>query len=402
MIIIGAGLAGVVTALRLKEVCPHLHVRVAEMASGSMESLRRMGPVHLEPLLDRPLEASVECVFRGQAFSRQLMHRFDGMQLTLLLERLGLARKGLLKMPALADRLDAALQQAGVEVVPERKAVEVAPRGSDGLFRVWFEVGNPWEGQHLVLAMGGTWHRGFGWLENWGHSVRRTQPAFLSLRLSESRWRGLNKVPWPGRTAVWIHPGSGARLEAEGAVYWRYPFLEGSAIAGLTARAGEALRSNRTSGRLEIVHPDPRQDGLDLASLRRKVQEGGSKTVAQDAPEGFHSAAWGAIVRGARIQPRDTWKQLSVKQVQTLASHLARLTVKFSGFRQWKDEFSMEGGVDLDAFEPGSLQSRRIEGLFVVGEMLDLDGAPGGTNLHLAMASGVVAAQGIAHLADRS
>lgn len=397
VIIIGGGLAGAACALELRKRLPKARIRIAEMADACLGGLRRMAPIRLpEPHpVDFDEETGVASIYRGKDFARHLFHRWDRAAFREVLAGWQPDAAGKVDPARGAEALDAAMAELGVECVPGRKANQVSPRGSDGLFRVWFDVGNPWEGDCLVLAMGGARHRGFGWMEEWGHRVRPGAPAFLALRLSESRWRSLTHVRWPEVTVTWQNPETEERISAEGELHWRYPFLEGSAVAAMTAQAGDTLRAGGTAGKLEIAIAGLRARGLDFASLEDQVRQGGSRAVAEDPQGDFHPAAWAAIVGGARIKPGETWARLSRRQLQTLAGHLARLTVKFSGSRQWRDEFSIQGGLDMDQFHTGTLESRCVPGLYVVGEMLDIDGAPGGTNLHLAWASAVTAAMGI-------
>ena len=48
------------------------------------------------------------------------------------------------------------------------------------------------------------------------------------------------------------------------------------------------------------------------------------------------------------------------------------------------------GGVITDDFDPNTLESKKIPGLFVCGELLDVDGDCGGYNLQWAWSSGYV------------
>ena len=50
-------------------------------------------------------------------------------------------------------------------------------------------------------------------------------------------------------------------------------------------------------------------------------------------------------------------------------------------------------------FDPDTMASRRVDGLFAAGEVLDVDGRSGGFNLHWAWASGIVAGEGAARRA---
>jgi hypothetical protein len=54
------------------------------------------------------------------------------------------------------------------------------------------------------------------------------------------------------------------------------------------------------------------------------------------------------------------------------------------------------GGVALDEIDPVTMQSRLCPGLFLAGEMLDVDGRLGGFNFQWAWASGRTAAEGLA------
>ena len=54
------------------------------------------------------------------------------------------------------------------------------------------------------------------------------------------------------------------------------------------------------------------------------------------------------------------------------------------------------GGVDLTEIDPRTMQSRICPGLFLVGEILDVDGRIGGFNFQWAWSSARVAARGIA------
>ena len=64
------------------------------------------------------------------------------------------------------------------------------------------------------------------------------------------------------------------------------------------------------------------------------------------------------------------------------------------------------GGASVLEFDPHTMASNRVDGLFAAGEVLDVDGRSGGFNLHWAWASGIVAGEGaarhaIARTADR-
>ena len=54
------------------------------------------------------------------------------------------------------------------------------------------------------------------------------------------------------------------------------------------------------------------------------------------------------------------------------------------------------GGVDLSEVDPATMQCRKAPGLFLCGEVLDVDGMLGGYNFQWAWSSGFVAGRGAA------
>jgi predicted flavoprotein YhiN len=54
------------------------------------------------------------------------------------------------------------------------------------------------------------------------------------------------------------------------------------------------------------------------------------------------------------------------------------------------------GGVALDEVDPQSMASRRVQGLYLCGEVLDIAGPVGGYNLQAAFATGFVAGESAA------
>ena len=69
--------------------------------------------------------------------------------------------------------------------------------------------------------------------------------------------------------------------------------------------------------------------------------------------------------------------------------------VTVTALRPWQEAMAAAGGVKTDEINYNTFESRLHPGLFITGELLDVDGKSGGLNLHFAWASGYTAAQAI-------
>jgi len=74
-----------------------------------------------------------------------------------------------------------------------------------------------------------------------------------------------------------------------------------------------------------------------------------------------------------------------------LAAALKAREFRVQGTRGWNEAEFTAGGVDAREVEPGTLESRKRPGLFLAGEILDVQGGRGGYNLAWAWASGLLA-----------
>jgi predicted flavoprotein YhiN len=74
-----------------------------------------------------------------------------------------------------------------------------------------------------------------------------------------------------------------------------------------------------------------------------------------------------------------------------LVRQLASLGVTVTGTLGWERAEVTRGGICLDEVEGRTLESRVVPGLYVVGEVLDVDGPIGGFNFQAAFATGALA-----------
>ena len=63
----------------------------------------------------------------------------------------------------------------------------------------------------------------------------------------------------------------------------------------------------------------------------------------------------------------------------------------FSGFGTFKQAVITRGGVTVKEIDPSTMESRKQKGLYIAGEMADVDGFTGGYNLQIAFSMGHLA-----------
>lgn len=82
---------------------------------------------------------------------------------------------------------------------------------------------------------------------------------------------------------------------------------------------------------------------------------------------------------------------LSGKEIVRLAEAFSKAEFIVSGTGSFKEAMATAGGISLDEVKLSTMESRRIPGLYFVGEVLDIDGDTGGYNLQFAFSSAMTA-----------
>jgi predicted flavoprotein YhiN len=94
------------------------------------------------------------------------------------------------------------------------------------------------------------------------------------------------------------------------------------------------------------------------------------------------------LLQKVQLSENLTLAELPKNSRQQLIEHLKRLRVPLSGTRGYAKAEVTSGGVSTDEVNPRSLESRIAPGLFLAGEILDIDGPIGGFNFQAAFSTG--------------
>jgi predicted Rossmann fold flavoprotein len=253
----------------------------------------------------------------------------------------------------------------------------------------------------VIMATGGrslprTGSDGSGWdiVRSLGHTVTETYPALVPLVLREGRFHAeLSGLSVPvelstfadgklidRRTGslLWTHFGISGPVVMDASRHW---------VIARAARPSVEMRCNFLPGenfeRLENWF-------VAVATSRPRVSVG--RMLAERLPERLTAA----LVRAAGIDPSTTLGQLSRALRRPLVHVLTAFVLPIERERGWNFAEVTAGGVPLQEIDYRTMASRKVPGLYLVGEMLDCDGRIGGFNFHWAWATGYLAGRAAA------
>lgn len=105
----------------------------------------------------------------------------------------------------------------------------------------------------------------------------------------------------------------------------------------------------------------------------------------------FHKNIGLALLKSSGIKPSASCQDISNKEIKSLCRHITDWRFVCEETRDFKKAQVTAGGVRLNEIDPRTFENNRHRGLYLIGEVLDIDGDCGGYNLQFAFASGMCA-----------
>lgn len=248
----------------------------------------------------------------------------------------------------------------------------------------------------LILAAGGACYPqigggtgGYAILKALGHSVSPLSPAIVPLEIKGSDTRELDGVRL--NAALKLTAGGRVIQTADGEMLFTAYGVSGPAVLELSRAALSALERGPVFIEADLM-PEFKPAELALFLAERAAAFEG-RAFAHFATGLLNEK----VVRAAAARAGIAWSSMVQPGCEReLAPALKSFALEVSGSRGFEDAMITAGGCALSEVDPASFASKRIKGVYITGELLDLDGDSGGYNLHLAWTSGILAGRAAA------
>ena len=400
LIVIGGGAAGFFGALAFAGAAPSRRVLILEKAAAVLAKVRISGggrcnlthacfdPADLVRFYPRGAAA-----LRG-AFSRfqpsDTMTWFESRGVPLKIEPDGRVFPASNRSETIVDLLTAQAAALGIEV-RTLAAVESLQRLPSGAgYTLSLRSGETLTTPAVLLASGGD-RAGFALAAGLGHTIVPPVPSLFTFQLADQRLVGLSGVSVP--EVILRLPAD--RIETHGPLLVTHWGLSGPAVLRLSAWGARALFDCQYQAALEInwlpgLNPETAYSRL-LAIKNAQPR----KKAAADPIGQIPQRLWASLLAAEGVEAQ-SWGELKQPLLHRLAAALTRGQFAITGKGAFKEEFVTAGGVKLDEVNFKTLQSKHSPGLFLAGEVLDIDGLTGGFNFQNAWTTGFLAGRGAA------
>jgi predicted Rossmann fold flavoprotein len=234
---------------------------------------------------------------------------------------------------------------------------------------------------------------GYGLVRNLGHGYVETTAALAPLVLGGGRHAALAGVSHLAALSLRVNGRTSTRLE--GALLWTHFGASGPVVLNVSRHWH---RARLAGGEVELVIsvcPEETFESLEgwwRAQERERPRTQVNTVLATRLP-GAIADAW---IAAAGIDRETTMAHVNRDDRRRLIHGLLETPIEVLDSRGYAYAEVTAGGIPLDEIDAATMQSRLCPGLYLVGEILDVDGRLGGFNFQWAWSSGYVAGHAIA------
>ncbi|MBI3833503.1 MAG: aminoacetone oxidase family FAD-binding enzyme [Planctomycetes bacterium] len=300
--------------------------------------------------------------------------------------------------------LNALLSEAGrlgVTIMPGHRVVDIQ---HCEVFEIQIDV--PRTGSKtlttgcVVLATGGrslpksgSDGLGFQLAQSLGHSLVEQTPGLVPLELDDTFHGELSGIAHEVELTIKTAHENPVRIS--GPMLWTHFGVSGPAVLDASRHWHRAKLLNQ-----EVTFTANFLPGSDFVTAEARLLDltkNESNTLVRNALAALIPNRLAEMLcREVEIPGRMTMGQLDRDRRRRLVHVLIEREFRIRGSRGYNYAEVTAGGVPLDEIDPSTMASRKCPGLFLVGEILDVDGRIGGFNFQWAWSSAHVTASGIA------
>jgi predicted Rossmann fold flavoprotein len=263
------------------------------------------------------------------------------------------------------------------------------------------------EAARVVIATGGqslpksgSDGAGYSFAKQLGHSLVATTPGLVPLTMNEaSRFHAqLSGVSHPADVAVWIDERIGMRFT--GSLLWTHFGISGPVALDASRHWARAKQDGRGASISLNFYPSLAFEDIDrhltsLARARPRLAIETALATGSGDVRALPASVARAVLLGLELPGETPLAQLARDDRRLVVRSLTERPLAVSGTRGYNYAEVTAGGVALTEIDPSTMESRVCRGLYLVGEVLDVDGRIGGFNFQWAWSSARAAARGL-------
>ena len=290
------------------------------------------------------------------------------------------------------------IKELGIQRRFPARVTEILPEGSGFTIRFQEEGRtSSCQADRVILACGGkaapvqgSDGSGYTLARSFGHRIIPVVPALVQLKVWNHPLAKAAGVRTDAKITILLngHPEQEDTGELQITAYG----ISGIPVFQVSRYASRGLSEKKeVTAELDLV-PEMTEQELARYFLKRIQEKNASCQCLEDLLLGFFpDKLIVPVLKIAKLSGQMRVPDMDYAFAARLALACKQIVLSIEGTNGFENAQVCAGGVSLDEIDPDTMESRLQKGLYLAGELLDIDGICGGYNIHCAVATGRIA-----------
>ncbi len=411
VLIIGGGAAGMFASIFAAMSGHEVHVFEKNEKLGKKLFITGKGRCNITNACD--LEELFPAVITNSRFLYSSFYSYTNQDVIDFFERLGVKTKierGNRVFPEsdhssdVIRALEREMRNVGVNVHLETEVKKVV--AEEGKFKeILLSDGKRIKGDACIVATGGVSYRttgstgdGHRWANDLGHEVTELIPSLVPLETKEEWVPELQGLSLKNINAT-IYDGKKKLYEEFGEMMFTHYGVTGPVILSASSVIGKKLVKKQESKGNEMILKIDLKPALSKEQLDQRVlrdfEENKNKQFKNSLNKLFPTKLIPVMIALSNISPDKKVNEISREERQGFVDLIKNLPLTITRLRGFNEAIITKGGIAVKQINPSTMESKLVQGLYFVGEVLDLDALTGGYNLQIAWSTAYLAGTNI-------
>ncbi|WP_291318372.1 NAD(P)/FAD-dependent oxidoreductase [Desulfonatronospira sp.] len=255
-------------------------------------------------------------------------------------------------------------------------------------------------GENIVIATGGASYPatgstgdGYALARALGHEIVPVYPGLVPLETkgdTAPMMQGLSLR----NVRAGIYVQGKKQVEDFGEMLFTHFGVSGPIVLSLSKDVVRALSRNLEVKLVIDLKPAVSHTALK-SRISSRMHARGRKKISNLLKEFLPIKMIPVFLKNSDIDPDKPGSDLSASEQKALRMWCKELCMDITGYRSFNEAIITSGGIKLSEVDPRTMQSRKVQGLYFAGEVLDVDAGTGGFNLQAAFSTGWVAGNSV-------
>ena len=402
ILVVGGGAAGMAVSVFLAESGHQVHLFEKNEKLGKKVYITGKGRCNFTNACS--MEELFNSIVRNGKFLYSAFYGYNNFDAIDFFERLGVRTKverGDRVFPAsdhasdLILAMERRMKELDVKIHLKSKVEKIISEG-DRVKGILLENEASVKGDNVIIATGGLSYPttgstgdGYRFAKEMGHTVTELSPSLVPMETKEaylSEMQGLSLR----NVTMRLFDGKKTCYDGFGEMMFTHFGITGPLVLTASAVAGDYLKKGELRGEIDWK-PALSPQQLDERILR-EFKGNENRQFKNILPSLLPAKSVSVFLELCQIPADKKIHDITKEERKDFVALLKHFPFTITGLRGYNEAIVTRGGVSVKEIHPRTMESKKVKGLYFIGEVLDADGLTGGFNLQIAWSTAYAAA----------